>query len=137
MAEFWIGSRRYRTKQEATEAVRAVWDRYAVGAKVNRPEDQELLRGISSTYMNTLTRRSVAVSRPSSSIENRFHYVRDVTFGEDASQIRTGHGPENMATIRSLAINLLREAGFNNIAGAIRDMSYDTFSRPLDLLGIA
>jgi predicted transposase YbfD/YdcC len=70
-------------------------------------------------------------------IENRLHYVRDVTFGEDASQIRTGHGPENMATIRSLAINLLREAGFNNIAGAIRDMSYDTVSRPLDLLGIA
>ncbi len=70
-------------------------------------------------------------------IENRLHYVRDVTFGEDASQIRTGHGPENMATIRSLVINLFRKAGFNNIAEAIRDMSYDTFSRPLDLLGIA
>ena len=69
-------------------------------------------------------------------IENRLHYVRDVTFGEDASQIRTGHGPENMATIRSLAINLFRRAGFGNIAGAIRDMSYDTFCRPLDLLGI-
>ena len=62
---------------------------------------------------------------------------RDVTFGEDASQIRTGHGPENMATIRSLAINLFRQAGFDNIAEAIRHMSYDTFTRPLDLLGIA
>jgi len=70
-------------------------------------------------------------------IENRLHYVRDVTFNEDASQIRTGHGPENMATIRSLAINLFRTAGFNNIAAAIRDMSYDAFTRPLDLLGIA
>lgn len=70
-------------------------------------------------------------------IENRLHYVRDVTFGEDASQIRTGHGPENMATIRSLAINLFRTAGFDNIAAAIRDMSYDAFTRPLDLLGIA
>jgi predicted transposase YbfD/YdcC len=70
-------------------------------------------------------------------IENRLHYVRDVTFGEDASQIRTGHGPENMATIRSLAINLFRQAGFGNIAAAVRHMSYDTFTRPLDLLGIA
>jgi hypothetical protein len=60
-----------------------------------------------------------------------------VTFGEDASQIRTGHGPENMATIRSLAINLFRQAGPADIAGAVRYMSYDAFTRPLDLLGIA
>ncbi|MBA2708805.1 MAG: ISAs1 family transposase [Gemmatimonadaceae bacterium] len=70
-------------------------------------------------------------------IENKLHYVRDVTFGEDASQIRTGHGPENMATLRSLAINCFRQAGFTNIAEAIRHMSYDIFIRPLDLLGIA
>lgn len=42
-----------------------------------------------------------------------------------------------MATIRSLAITLFRQAGFTNIAEAIRRMSYDTFTRPLDLLGIA
>lgn len=70
-------------------------------------------------------------------IENRLHYVRDVTFAEDASQVRTGHGPENMATLRSLAINCFREAGSTNIAEAIRHVSYDPFTRPLDLLGIA
>jgi predicted transposase YbfD/YdcC len=42
-------------------------------------------------------------------IENRLHFVRDTTFGEDASKIRTGQGPENMATLRNLAINTLRQ----------------------------
>jgi hypothetical protein len=34
-------------------------------------------------------------------IENRLHFVRDTTFAEDASQVRTGHGPDNIATLRS------------------------------------
>ncbi|WP_406191104.1 MULTISPECIES: transposase [unclassified Streptomyces] len=33
-------------------------------------------------------------------IENRLHFVRDVTFGEDHSQVRTGHGPENIEPLR-------------------------------------
>ncbi|WP_371666716.1 transposase family protein [Streptomyces sp. NBC_00289] len=37
--------------------------------------------------------------------ENRLHFVRDIAFREDASTIRTGHSPENMATLRSFAIN--------------------------------
>jgi predicted transposase YbfD/YdcC len=64
------------------------------------------------------------------------HHVRDVTFGEDASKIHTGHGPENMATLRNLAHGRLHTAGFDNIAAARREMSYDTFNAPLDLLGI-
>lgn len=51
------------------------------------------------------------------SIENRLHWVRDVIFvGEDRSQIRTGHGPAVMATLRNLAISLHRAAGATNIA---------------------
>ncbi|MEC4019185.1 ISAs1 family transposase [Streptomyces sp. H27-D2] len=69
-------------------------------------------------------------------IENRLHFVRDVTFAEDASKIRTGYGPENMATLRSLAINLLRADGHTNIAAGLRHMSYEPFNRPLDILGI-
>jgi predicted transposase YbfD/YdcC len=91
----------------------------------------------SLTSVQASPERLARLARSHWGIENRLHWVRDVTFGEDASQIRTGHGPENMATIRSLAINLFRRAGFANIAAAIRDMSYDTFTRPLDLLGIA
>lgn len=68
--------------------------------------------------------------------ENRLHFVRDVTFAEDASKIRTGHRPDNMATFRNFEINRLREAGHTNITAAIREMSYDPFVRPLDLLKI-
>jgi hypothetical protein len=53
-------------------------------------------------------------------IENRSHYVRDVSLGEDASRIRTGSGPEVMAALRNLAVGLLRTAGVSNIAAALR-----------------
>ena len=53
-------------------------------------------------------------------IENRLHWVRDVTFGEDHSQIRTGRAPQVMATCRNLVISLLRIAGWTNIAAARR-----------------
>jgi predicted transposase YbfD/YdcC len=46
------------------------------------------------------------------------HHVRDVTFGEDASKIRTGSAPRAMATLRNLAIGLMRQAGWANIAAA-------------------
>ena len=41
-------------------------------------------------------------------IENSLHWVLDVTFKEDSSRIRRGHGPENMGLIRRLCINLLK-----------------------------
>lgn len=46
------------------------------------------------------------------------HHVRDVTFGEDASRVRTGTAPRAMATLRNLAIGLMRQAGWTNIAAA-------------------
>jgi len=53
-------------------------------------------------------------------IENRLHWVRDVTFGEDDSQVRTGQAPRVMATCRNLAISMLRIAGWDNIAAGLR-----------------
>jgi hypothetical protein len=57
-------------------------------------------------------------------IENRLHWVRDVTMGEDASRIRTRSAPEGMAGLRNAAISLLRLAGAGNIAAALRENAY-------------
>ena len=55
-------------------------------------------------------------------VEDRLHWVRDVTFGEDASQLRTGTAPRALAAPRNLAISALRLAGRANIAHARRDL---------------
>jgi predicted transposase YbfD/YdcC len=68
-------------------------------------------------------------------IENRLHWVRDVTYGEDASRVRTGTAPRVMAGMRNLAISALRLAGHTNIAKELRHMARDA-TRPLTLLGI-
>jgi predicted transposase YbfD/YdcC len=66
-------------------------------------------------------------------IENKLHHVRDVTYDEDRSQVRTGEAPQVMAALRNTAIGLLRTAGFDNIAEANRHMIRDE-TRPLRLL---
>jgi len=63
-------------------------------------------------------------------IENRLHYVRDVTLGEDASRIRTGGSPQVLAALRNAAVSLLRLLGAANIAEALRANAY----RVADLL---
>ena len=52
-------------------------------------------------------------------VENKIHYVRDVTFGRGSSRIRSGHGPQNASTLRSVAMNYLRTMG-SSIADAKR-----------------
>ena len=49
-------------------------------------------------------------------IENRLHWVRDVTYQEDKSLVRTGYAPRVMASLSSLAISMLRLHGHANIA---------------------
>lgn len=68
--------------------------------------------------------RLLALNRGHWEIENRLHWVRDVTFGEDLSQIRKGAGPRMMATLRNLAISLLRlYRKASGIAEALRDLA--------------
>jgi predicted transposase YbfD/YdcC len=63
------------------------------------------------------------------------HPIRDTTFAEDASRIRTGNGPRVMATLRNTAISLLRLTGITTIASALRHNSRNPY-RPLQLLGL-
>ena len=65
-------------------------------------------------------RRLLAIGRGHWGIENRLHWVRDVTFDEDRCQVRTGAAPQVLAAVRNAAIGVLRRAGHPNIAAALR-----------------
>jgi predicted transposase YbfD/YdcC len=69
-------------------------------------------------------------------IENKLHWVRDVTYQEDKSQVRTGNAPRVMATLRNTAISILRLNGQTNIAAANRHHACDP-QRTLTLLQTA
>jgi len=58
-------------------------------------------------------------------IENKIHWVRDVTFREDASQVRTPPRVRAMATLRNLVIGLIRHAGYTRIAATVRKIRND------------
>jgi len=73
----------------------------------------------------------------------RVHYVRDVTFGEDGSTVRTGHAPQNLATLRHLVIGVCGLDGarqgkkasylprFRSAAQNDRQVALELVSRPL------
>jgi predicted transposase YbfD/YdcC len=68
-------------------------------------------------------------------IENKSHWVRDVTFGEDRSQVHCGNAPQVMAAFRNTAIGLARSVGKTNIAAACREFA----AKPavaMELIGI-
>ena len=48
------------------------------------------------------------------------HYVKDVTFGEDASLIRTKNAPTNFSIIRNITMNILKREKYINFPQAIR-----------------
>lgn len=69
------------------------------------------------------------------SVENKSHYVRDVTFGEDASQTRTAHAPANLASLRNIVIGAFRRAGHANIAHA-RTLHANSYERVRTLFNL-
>ena len=80
-------------------------------------------------------KRLLSLSRNHWHIENKIHYVRDFTYDEDRSQVRTGSGPRVMASLRNAAISILRLWGYSNIAKAIRECSWNQ-ALPLELIGV-
>jgi len=75
------------------------------------------------------------LARDHRQIEHCLYWVRDVTFGEDASRVRARHGPRVMASLRNLAVSLLRLAGSRNIAEGLRWAGWDR-TRAFGLLGV-
>jgi predicted transposase YbfD/YdcC len=68
-------------------------------------------------------------------IENRSHWVRDVTFGEDAGRVRTAPIPQVLAALRNVAIGLLHAHGLTRIKAATLDLQANPWEA-LELLGI-
>jgi predicted transposase YbfD/YdcC len=81
----------------------------------------ETTYGITSLGSDEATARQLLTfTRQHWHIENKSHWVRDVTFDEDRSQVRAANLPHVMATLRNTVINLLRASGAVNIAKALR-----------------
>jgi predicted transposase YbfD/YdcC len=62
----------------------------------------------------------LALVRQHWTIENKVHWIRDVIFDEDHSQLRSGSRPHLMALLRNLALSLLRFADYHAITPALR-----------------
>jgi predicted transposase YbfD/YdcC len=84
-------------------------------------KEQQVRYGITSLGRETGTRKLLNLVRGHWAIENQLFRVKDVTFGEDASQIRKGSAPEVMAALRNTVVALFRRSGATNIAAAIRE----------------
>ena len=97
---------------------------------------RETVYGVTSLRPTQLTAAQLLrVLRQHWHIENRSHWVRDVTFGEDASQVRSGSLPQVMAALRNTVIGLLRQTGAPNLAAARRYYAANP-AAALALLGI-
>ena len=68
-------------------------------------------------------------------IENRLHWRRDVTLGEDACQVRSGAAPEVLAALRNTVLALLDATGVTNVAAALRTYAWQP-GTALRLLGL-
>ena len=68
-------------------------------------------------------------------IENRKHYVRDVTMGEDRQPMHTGQAPQVLAALRNALIDMWRAQGWTNIADAVRDTAASV-QRALTFIGV-
>ena len=96
---------------------------------------KEIAYGITSLPEDLAGPRHLAgYARNHWGIENREHYVRDKTFGEDLQRVRTGNQPNAHAAIRNLVTGAFRRAGFANIAHARRYYGRDD-QRILSLYG--
>ena len=81
----------------------------------------EVVHGITSLGIKQAgAGRLLALTRGHWKIENRSHYVRDVTYKEDQSQVRDGTVAQVMAAVRNTAIGLMRLTGWAQIAAATR-----------------
>lgn len=132
---------------------RRLWAAAALADYLDWPGARQVLRGERTCTQGGQTTRQVRYAitsldpsvgaatllgyvRGHWAIENRLHGVRDVTLGEDASQVRSGAAPQIMAALRNAVLGLLRGAGWTNIAAALRHYAWQP-GTALALLGLS
>ena len=142
-----VGHGRIETRNLTTSAARvgySAWPGLAQVFEVGRhvitkktgTERVEVVYGVTSLSPERATPgRVLELVRGHWAIENKSHWVRDVTFDEDRSQVRGGTIPQVMAALRNTAIGLLRWAGHTNIAAACRRLAAQP-ALALALIGI-
>jgi predicted transposase YbfD/YdcC len=136
------GRREWRRLRVSTElnaylATDSAWPEIAQVAQLTRsvvalgPRGVPVARRSETVYLITTLspeqaspHRLLELVRGHWHIENRLHYVRDVTFGEDRSRLRTGNAPQILAALRNLVITLIHRCGSCDIAAARRAFAY-------------
>jgi predicted transposase YbfD/YdcC len=96
----------------------------------------EVVYGITSlSRARAKTKHLAALWRGHWTIENREHYVRDETFGEDRCQLHAGHSAQAMAALRNAVLNVLRYQGWSSVPAAMRRYGA-SLQQALQLLGV-
>ena len=122
-----------RARRTVTVTLAPAWIEFAgaaQGAQVRRTVTKKGKKTVEVVYLITSDQMAdpptlAAWVRGHWHIENKLHWVRDVTCQEDKSLVRTGNAPRVMATLRSADISLLRLDGHSNIAAANRHHARD------------
>jgi predicted transposase YbfD/YdcC len=95
-----------------------------VTMKASRVQRDDVVYGVTSLCPDQAgPERLLGLVRQHWQIENQVHWVRDVTFDEDRSQVRSGNIPQVMAAFRNTVLGLIRRAGETNIAAACRRLA--------------
>ncbi|HWG12256.1 MAG TPA: ISAs1 family transposase [Streptosporangiaceae bacterium] len=115
----------------AAQAIQIVRRRRPSGTKKWSRETCYAVTSLAATQASPA--QLAAIIRGHWAIEDRLHWVRDMDFDEDRSQVRTASGPRAMAALRNLAITILRLAGHASIAAALRYHARRP-SRPLETI---
>ena len=115
----------------AAQAIQIIRRRRPLGDKKWSTETVYAITSLTATQASPT--ELAQVIRGHWGIEDRLHWVRDVTYDEDRSQVRTANGPRVMASLRNAAITALRLTGATNIAAALRHQARQTH-RPLQTI---
>ena len=93
--------------------------------RVTRTSTETVYLVITMTARQATPAHIATYARQHWGIENRLHWVRDVTFREDSSQVRTGSRPRVLTALRNLNTGLIRQAGLTETAATVREAKYD------------